>query len=516
MKPFVLIILDGWGVAPPGKGNAITSAGVPVMDRLAREYPSTQLEASGPGVGLPPNEDGNSEVGHLNLGSGRIVYQELPRINIQIADGDFFQNSALISACTHARQFQSTLHLIGLIGSGTVHSSLEHLYALLKLANLQHLPATRVKLHLFTDGRDSPPDFGLKAVREVQKRIDKYGVGEIATISGRYYAMDRNNQWDRTQLAYEAMVLGKGVLAPSEKDAIEHAYEQGKTDEFIPPTVITNPDGSPKGTIHENDAVIFSNFRADRARQLTKAFVLNDFELFPRGEKIKNLYFATMTQYEKELPVSAVAYSHDDITMSLAEVISHHNLKQFHIAETEKYAHVTYFFNGRREDPFPGEDRLLIPSPSVATYDLKPEMSATELTDAVIEKLNEDTYSFIVMNYANADMVSHSGNFEATMQAVRHLDGCIGRVVEAVRAHDGTVMITADHGNAEEKKQSWFHKTQLTKHSTNPVPLIIVSEELKQQGRTLSKGVLGDVAPTILYFLDIPQPMEMTGRVLIR
>ena len=513
MKPHVLIILDGWGIAEAGSGNAITQAATPRMDEFAAGYPSTQLEASGPAVGLPPDQDGNSEVGHLNLGSGRIVYQELPRISIQVADGQFFTNEPLVAACQHAKEHDTSLALIGLIGTGTVHSSQEHLHALLKLAAQQGLRSEQVQLHLFTDGRDSPQDAALDALKEIEDNIEEYGVGIICSIAGRYYAMDRNKTWDRTERAYKTITEGIGERALSAREALKQSYREKLTDEFILPTIIVDEQDTPLGTVTDGDAVIFFNYRADRARQLTQAFVLPRFTAFERSSK-RDLFFVTMTEYEKELPVQGIAYTHENVSMSLAETIAHQGLKQFHIAETEKYAHVTYFFNGRREEPFIGEERLLVPSPSVATYDEQPEMSAAQITSKVIEKIETDAYDFIVLNFANADMVAHTGNIDAAISAIQHLDECIGKIVDTVLAKEGTCLITADHGNAEEMKRGTWIKEEATKHTTNPVPLIIVGAEAQEMGKALEEGVLGDVAPTILYLMNIPQPMEMTGRVL--
>ncbi len=515
MTPLVLVILDGWGIAPDSKGNAISLARTPMFDGLWSKYPHAQLEASGPAVGLPPGEEGNSEVGHLNLGGGRIVYQELPKINIQIADGDFFRNEVLIKAVNFTKEQHSSLHLLGLIGPGTVHSSQDHLLALLKLAKQEGLEQDQVKLHLFTDGRDSPTDNSPIAVNKVAEAIEHYGIGVICSISGRYYAMDRNKRWERTAKAYQTITSGLGEKATDVQQAITQSYQKKIYDEHILPTIITFPDGKPKGIIQENDAVIFFNYRADRAVQLTQAFVLDDFIGFERPPKIRNLYYVTLTEYDDDLPVSAIAYPRDNIKMGLAETISQQGLRQFHIAETEKYAHVTYFFNGRREEPFSGEERLLIPSPKVATYDQQPEMSATEITKTVIEKLQDGAFQFILINYANGDMVAHTGNIEATIKAIEHLDTCLAQLVPKILAVGGTCLLTADHGNAEEMLVHGLFRAHMdTKHSINPVPFILVSANENIHKQNLNNGVLADVAPTILYLMDLAQPMEMTGKVL--
>jgi 2,3-bisphosphoglycerate-independent phosphoglycerate mutase len=539
-KPIVLLILDGWGLAPPGPGNAINLANTPNIDRYWNSSPHTRLEASGEAVGLPHGEDGNTETGHINIGAGQIVYQDLPRINMAIADGSFFQNQALIAAMAHVATYQSTLHLMGLIGAGGVHSNIEHLYALLHLCSMHKLE--KVALHLFTDGRDSPPTSALTYVSQVKEKITSSGIGSIASIMGRFYAMDRDQRWERTQKAYLTLTKAEGHMAKSAEQAVNDAYEAGKTDEFIEPTVITNEDGSPKALIQENDAVIFFNFRIDRPRQLTKAFVLPNFETaaekkpafdpyavkyyrrhiaypqlqskpFSRGERIKNLFFATMTEYERNLPI-AVAFPPQPITMPLGRVLSERSLRQLRIAETEKERFVTYYFNGLREDPFPGEDRIIIPSPKVATYDLYPQMSAPEITETIIERIATGIYHVIIVNYANPDMVAHTGNIKSTITACEVVDECVGKVAEQTMAVGGATLITGDHGNAEELLNPETGAID-TEHSTFPVPFIIIEKSSQGNATMLQSGVLADIAPTMLQLLKVPKPPQMTGHALI-
>ncbi len=541
-KPVVLLILDGWGVAPASHSNAITTAQPANINRLAARFPHTTLSASGESVGLPSQEPGNSEVGHLNLGAGRIVYQELPRINMAIADGSFQQNQAFQEAITHSVKNESCLHLMGLIGAGTVHSSNNHLYALLWLLKQANFPRP-VYLHLFTDGRDSPPTSAFIYLKEVVDKIKTLGIGEIATICGRYYAMDRDNRWDRTQKAYQAMVENIGERAGNPLAAVKVALDRGETDEFIKPTIIINSAGNPVSQINNNDAVIFFNFRTDRPRQLVKAFVFPNFEMmtakkilydpfkdnyirlieeeyleaqtktFNRIIKLNNLCFVTMTEYEKGLPVT-VAFPQQTVNYPLSAVISSMTLKQLHISETEKYAHVTYFFNGGREDPYPGEDRIHIPSQKVATYDLKPEMSAYEITSVSLQRIDSKMYDFMVINLANADMVGHSGKFDETVKACKTVDDCVGKICNAVLANKGAFIITGDHGKAESMINESTSEIN-TFHSHNPVPFILGAPQFDNQPRILNIGILGDVGPTILKLMGLPIPGEMTGRVLI-
>ncbi len=539
-KPVVLVILDGWGIGISDEGNAISRARTPNITRFAAQFPHTQLRASGESVGLPHGEAGNSEVGHLNLGAGRIVYQDEPRIDMAIADGSFAKNSAFISALTHCHEKNGRLHLMGLIGAGTVHSNINHLYALLWLIK-QNAFNNPVYLHLFTDGRDSPPTSASIYLRELEDRMKNLGIGQIATLSGRYYAMDRDNRWERTQKAFRAIVENNGEVASSPQEALTMAAQRGETDEFIKPTIMITPGKN--GNIRDNDAVIFFNYRTDRPRQLTKAMVLHNFEsinlkklvydrnkdrymlaieedvdspdakTFTRKIKLNNLFFVTMTQYEKDLPVN-VAFPPQPIPLPLAAVISSMGLRQLHISETEKYAHVTYFFNGGREDPYPGEDRIHIASPKDPTYDLKPEMSAREITTVCLERLNQNSYDFIVINFANPDMVGHTGNILATIKACEEVDTCFGNLSKKVLSRNGAIILTADHGNAEEMINEQTMEMD-TYHSSNPVPIIIGCSSLANKPQVLGAGILADVAPTILKLMGLPISSHMTGRVLI-
>jgi len=521
-KPVVLAILDGWGVAPDDEGNAITRAETPNLDRFLREYPAMTLYASGNEVGLMFGEMGNSEVGHLNIGAGRVYYQTLPRINKTISEKSFFDNKALVQVCQQVKKNKSALHLIGLLGPGNVHASQEHLHALLDLAKQQKVK--EVYIHGILDGRDTKYDIGVEAVKDLQKQIKKYKRGKIASLSGRYYAMDRDNAWDRIAKAYQAMAGGVAeeyFIDPVK--AIEASYEKKVYDEEFVPVVI-GKEGKPTATVKSGDGVIFVNFRSDRARQLTKAFVLPGFSKFKRPY-IKKLGFVTMTEYEKELPV-AVAFPPVVVHNCLAETISRAGLKQFHIAETQKYAHITFFLNGTIEDPFPGEERKLIPSKKVASFKDAPEMSAPEITKEVIKAIESDKYEAMMINYANADMVGHTGNFKATVEACEEIDKDLGKVAEHVLAKDGVLLITADHGNAEEVKN--LQSGEMDKeHSTNPVPFLIISNQLHGQAGSAGDppegdlslmhpvGMLGDVAPTMLKLMGVRQPEEMTGRALL-
>ena len=517
-RPFVLIIMDGWGINPRKEGNAIALARTPNLDKLAKDWPHTAIRTSGEAVGLPEGQMGNSEVGHQNIGAGKRVLQDYTRVNESIKDGSFFQNPALLKAVEHVKKNGSRLHICGLLGDGGVHAHETHLEALLRLANMHDIE--NVYIHSFTDGRDTSPTGGVEFMRHLQARAQEIGgehAAKVVTVSGRYYAMDRDNRWDRTALAYFAMTRAEGVRATSATGAIEQSYEQGVTDEFIVPTVVME-DQQPVAVVKAGDALIHYNFRPDRARQLTKAFVLEELppqahEKFDRGARIENLQYVMMTAYEEGLD-AAVAYRADEVEMPLARVISEQGLRQFHTAETEKYAHVTYFINGRRETPFPGEDRLLVPSPKVPTYDLQPEMSAAGVTDTAVEQIRSGKYDLIVMNYANADMVGHTGILEAAIKAVEVVDSGVGRIVEATLAMGGGLLITADHGNAEQLIDYATGKP-FTAHTTFPVPLYLVVPNLAQV-RLRNDGILADVAPTILDVLGIPQPGDMTGRTLIQ
>lgn len=517
-KPAVLVVIDGFGVAAPSRGNAIAMAKTPILDRLMTQYPTMTLQAAGDAVGLPWGEMGNSEVGHLSIGAGKVIYQDLPRITRAIVDGSFFSNSAFNQAITAAVTNQAQVHIIGMFSSAGVHSLDEHGFALLELC--QRLGAKKVYLHAILDGRDSPYNSGLEYLSRLEQKMSDLGIGQIATISGRYYAMDRDNRWDRIALAYDAMVKGRGPTAQRAVDALQASYDQSVYDEQVLPTVMVK-DGQPVTTIGDHDAVIFFNFRNDRARELTKAFVLPGFEKFPRPEYLRDLSFVTMTEYEKDLPV-AIAFPPEVVTDPIAKVYSDAGLKQLHAAETEKYAHVTFFFNGGVEAAFPGEDRILVPSPSVATYDQKPEMSARQITERVIQALNTGQYAFMVINYANPDMIGHTGNMPATIKAVEFIDDCLGQVVEATLSLNGLVVVTGDHGNAEAKIDPQTGGVS-KEHSANPVPLIIVSNDLPETylGRYHSPmrdlstvtpvGVLADIAPTILNLAGLPIPASMTG-----
>jgi 2,3-bisphosphoglycerate-independent phosphoglycerate mutase len=520
-RPVVLIVLDGWGVAPPSSGNAVTLAKTPVFNNLLTHYPSYTLQASGEAVGLPWGKMGNSEVGHLNLGAGKIVWQTLPKIDHSITDGSFFKNEIFLEAINFVKNKKSKLHLIGLVSNGNVHSSINHLYALLELIKEKKLE--NVFIHAILDGRDTPFNSGEVFIKELEKRLKKLNIGKIATLVGRYWAMDRDKHWERTEKAYLAITDGEAERYFKEPlKAISESYKEKNYDEEFKPTVIVDKNNRPIAKVSDNDAVIFFNFRPDRARQLTKAFVLEDFEYFKRRRKIENLFFVTLTEYEANLPVK-VAFPPEKIENPLAKILSDLNLKQFHIAETEKYAHVTYFFNGGREKPFPNEDRVLIPSPKVTSYDQKPEMSAYEVTNKTIEAIEKNIYDFVIVNFANPDMVGHTGNLEAGKKAVEVVDECLGKILFSLLKINGCAIVTADHGNIEEMIN--LRTGEIDKeHSTNPVPFIIVSKEFELKNPltevpdlslTTPIGVLADVSPTILKLMGIPKPKEMTGVSLI-
>jgi 2,3-bisphosphoglycerate-independent phosphoglycerate mutase len=522
MKPTTLIILDGWGVAPSSKGNAITLAKTPNFDQYLQKYPHFTLQAAGEAVGLSWGEIGNSEVGHLNLGAGKIIYQNLPRITQAIWNKTFFSNPAFIKAIEHVKKNNSNLHLLGLVSNGGVHSFNEHLYALLELARNKKLALSlskgnKVFIHAILDGRDAPYNSGYNFITQLEEVIASAKIGQIATLFGRFYAMDRDLHWERTEKAYQAMVLGEGQKTSLKPSAfIQEFYKKKIYDEEMPPTVFTN-----EGKIKDDDAVIFFNFRADRTRQITKAFVLPGFEKFLRPRLLQNLFFVSFTEYEKDLPVE-IAFPSEKIDFPLARILSEKKLNQLHIAETEKYAHLTYFFNGRKEESFEGEDDVLIPSPRVASYALIPEMSASKIAKKVIQEIANDKYDFILINFANPDMVGHTGNLEASKKAVEVVDKCLGKIVEAILFKGGTALITADHGNAEELIN--LQTGEIDKeHSTNPVPFIVVGKEWAWEERrevldlslVTPAGVLADVAPTVLRIIGIEQPGEITGRSLI-
>lgn len=543
----VLIVMDGWGIAPAGPGNPILQANLPNLRALWAAYPHTTLQASGEAVGLPRGEVGNTETGHLNLGAGRIVYQDLQRINTSIANGNFFKNQSFIDAIEHTKKQNSRLHLMGLIGGGGVHASTEHLLALLRLCKENGM-TDNVLIHAFTDGRDSPPNAGISYIANIENVLKTQGIGKFVSVMGRYWAMDRDLRWERTKVAYEALTSGVAKHVPSIKQAIQESYDTGVTDEFIHPAILMENGQTPQSErlhlIRENDAVIFFNFRVDRPRQLTSAFVFEDFakesaaldldfdpyaekyykkhnvhikggKLFERGPKIKNLLFVTMTEYGKPIAkYSKDAFPPEVIRTPLAEVLSIKDIQQLRLAESEKERFVTFYFDGQRELPFPGEIKNIIPSPQVATYDLRPEMSARTITDTFIKLVKANrNYRFCLINFANPDMVGHTGNLSATKIACEVVDECVGKIVQLVENLDGVVVITADHGNAEELLKS--DGSVDTEHSINPVPFILVSKEYIGHGEHLQSGVLADVAPTILKVMGITIPTEMTGRPLI-
>ncbi len=524
-KPVVLIILDGWGIAPDGEGNAITKAKTPNLDNYKKNYPVMTITASGTEVGLSFGEVGNSEVGHLNIGAGRVYYQTLPRIDQEIANGNFFNNPAFLSAFEHVKKNKSNLHIMGLVSAGKVHSSDEHLHRLLEMAKKYNC-SKNLFVHAFLDGRDTLYNSGKFFIEQLINKMHELKTGKLATVSGRYWAMDRDNHWDRIEKVYRALTAGEADrLVEDPLQAIDGAYANKNYDEEFLPTVITDKNGKPIATIKDNDAVIFFNFRPDRAREITKSFVLPGFEKFQR-QALENLFFATMGEYEKDLPVSAIAYPPVVIINGLAETISRAGLKQFHIAETEKYAHITFFINGTREDPFPGEDRKIIPSPKVSSYDQQPEMSANEVEKETVRAVESGVYDFIAVNFANADMVGHTGLIDPTIKACETVDQCVGGIVDHVLAKNGAVVVTADHGNAEEVIN--LQTGDIDKeHSTNPVPLYIISGDLMGQAGPSGDppegdlslmqpvGMLSDVAPTILKLMGLDQPPEMTGSSLI-
>lgn len=502
------MILDGWGISENEQNNAVKIAATPNLDALMASNPCARLTCSGESVGLPPGIMGNSEVGHLNIGAGRIVYQDLLRIDKAIADGSFYENRAINAAIDQALQHKTALHLMGLVSDGGVHSQLTHLLALIDLVNQRGVG--HLYIHVILDGRDTPPDGGVAYVQDLQEHLDKHG-GAIATIVGRYYAMDRDKRWNRTEKAYQLFTQGKGLAEEDPVNAVHRAYERGETDEFVKPVVMTTADGRPRAMVRDGDAVIFFNFRADRARQITRAFTDPEFDDFTRKNIPKLGNYTSMTRYDEQFTLP-VAYPPAHIPMIFGEVISKHGLKQLRIAETEKYAHVTYFFNGGEEKAFPNEDRVLIPSPrDVPTYDHKPEMSALEVTEEVIKRIHSGTYDVIILNFANMDMVGHTGILAAAVKACETVDHCVGRITEAIRKKTGALLITADHGNSETMADAGG--APFTAHTTNPVPLVLVDEA--RQTVTLKDGILGDIAPTMLDILGIEQPPEMTGKSLL-
>lgn len=508
MKKILLLILDGWGYSDRSDGNAIMAAKTPHMDRFYRRYPWALLDASGEAVGLPPGQMGNSEVGHLNIGAGRIVYQELTRIGQCIESGEFFENPVLLGAMEKAKNNHSSLHLMGLVSDGGVHSHFEHLLALLDMAHREKVRS--VFVHAILDGRDTIPYGARPFLEELVERSKKYRNGSIASICGRYYAMDRDRRWDRVERAYRAYTLGEGMHAKDPLQALESAYERGEADEFVQPTVIMDQQGEPLAKIKPDDSIIFFNFRPDRARQITRAIVEETFTHFERGANPPRPYYVTMTEYDRDLPLP-VAFTIDDLEATLGEVYATNGIAQMRIAETEKYAHVTFFLNGGREKPFAGEERILVPSPQVATYDLQPEMSVYEVTDRIIDTLKQEQHPLIVANFANADMVGHSGVIKAAIKAIEAVDSCIGRIEQETLARDCYLLICSDHGNAEEMLD--LTGETLTAHSANPVPLILVGPK---KHKLRDRGILADIAPTILNLASIAVPPEMTGQSMIK
>ena len=507
-RPTVLMILDGYGLNERKDHNAIAEAKTPVMDKLMAECPFVKGYASGLAVGLPDGQMGNSEVGHLNMGAGRIVYQELTRITKEIEDGDFFENKALLHAMENAKENGTSLHMYGLLSDGGVHSHNTHLYALLEMAKRHGL--SKVYVHCFLDGRDTPPESGKDFVQALQDKMEEIGVGQIATVSGRYYAMDRDNRWDRIEKAYAALTKGEGVTASSGVEAVAQSYEKGETDEFVLPTVVLT-DGAPTATIQDGDSIIFFNFRPDRAREITRTFCCDEFDGFDRGPR-KKVVYVCFTEYDVTIPNKEIAFEKVSITNTFGEFLAAHHMTQARIAETEKYAHVTFFFNGGVEAPNEGEDRILVKSPKVATYDLKPEMSAYEVCDRFVEAIKSGKYDVIIINFANPDMVGHTGVEPAAIKAIEAVDECVGRVVEALKEADGQMFICADHGNAEQLVD-YETSEPFTAHTTNPVPFILVNYD---SAYTLREGgCLADIVPTLIEMMGMEQPKEMTGKSLL-
>jgi 2,3-bisphosphoglycerate-independent phosphoglycerate mutase len=503
----LLLILDGFGINSSDKGNAIAAAHIPYYDSFLAKYPHNQLIACGEDVGLPPGVMGNSEVGHLNIGAGRIVMQLNCRIDKSIETKEFQKNPAINSAIDHALDNKSNLHLIGLLSTGNVHSNMIHLYPILEMAKVKKLK--QVYIHAIMDGRDTLPHSGKDFLAEVETKIKEIGIGKIATISGRYYAMDRDNNWQRVKLAYDALVNGAGNKFTASHQAVKSSYDENVTDEFVIPSIITQND-EPLTKISENDSIIFFNYRADRARELTSSLIIPDFDQFPT-KKFHNLKFVSFSEYDENFqPFLQVAFPKQDLPDTLAQVISKHNLKQLHLAETEKYAHVTFFFNGGEEIAYPHEDRILVPSPKVKTYDLQPEMSAYIVKEKLVQTLQENNYHFVVTNFANPDMVGHTGDFQATIKAVETIDNCLKEVIPAAIDNGYNIILIADHGNADEMLDA--NGNILTQHSTNPVPVVIA---LQNNGYTVNAGRLADIAPTILNIMNIPIPSVMTGKILI-
>lgn len=508
-QPKALIILDGFALRDEKEGNAVAQASTPNFDRYWNQYPHATLQASGLAVGLPEGQMGNSEVGHLNIGAGRVVYQSLTRVNLSIKEKEFFENSTFLNAMKHVKEKGKALHLYGLLSDGGIHSHINHLNALLEMA--KHEGVEKVYVHGFLDGRDVGPQTAEKYIEQIEQKMADLNLGELATIQGRYYAMDRDKRWDRVEKGYKAMVYGEGLKYRSALEALEDSYKNDIHDEFVLPSVITDEDGeTPTGTIQEEDAVIFFNFRPDRAIQMSQVFTNPDFHDFERGDRFpKNVHYVCLTHFSESVQ-GLVAFEPTNLDNVLGEVVSEANLNQLRIAETEKYPHVTFFFSGGREEKFPGEERVLIDSPKVATYDLKPEMSAYEVTDALLEEINADKHDMIILNFANPDMVGHSGKLEPTVKAVEAVDECLGKIVDLIEEKNGKTIITADHGNADVLITD--EGTPMTAHTTNPVPVIVTDPDIGLR----EDGILGDLAPTMLELLGVKQPEEMTGKTLIK
>ena len=511
-RPVVLVVLDGWGETMESTGNPFAEVSLPTIEKLNKFYPKILLEASGLSVGVPWGEVGNSEVGHQALGSGQIKYQNLPRINLAIEKGDFFQNPAMVKAVQTAKERSGKVHIMGLLSNGGVHSHINHFLATMELAKEQG--AEEVFLHVVTDGRDTAPDSSLIFLKQLKEKIKKLGIGKISTVAGRYYSMDRNENWDRTEKSYVAMTAGIGIKEKSAEEGIKKQHQAGKFDEYMEPMVIVDDDDNPVGLVEDSDSLIFINFRSDRAKQITEAFTDSNFDKFSPGTKIVHPYFVSMVEYDEDLKVDGVAFPPENITETLGKVISQNNKRQLRLAETEKYAHVTYFFNGGREEPYPNEDRIVIPSKNVPSYDELPEMSAPEITETLINKVNEDIYDFILVNYANADMVGHTGNKEASIKAIQCLDKCLEQIIPVILRKNGCLLITADHGNVEELINLKTGEKD-TEHSSNPVPLWYVTpdnhrEKTADELIATPQGLLCDVAPTVLDIMELPKPNEMT------
>ena len=507
-KPVVLMILDGYGLNEITEGNAVALANTPVMDKLMAEYPFVRGNASGMAVGLPDGQMGNSEVGHLNMGAGRIVYQELTRITKEIQDGDFFKNEALLNAMNNCKKNNSALHTFGLLSDGGVHSHITHLFGLLEMAKREGL--SKVYVHAFLDGRDTAPTSGKDFMKELCDKMEEIGIGEVATVTGRYYAMDRDNRWDRVEKAYKAITQGEGIEAECPVKAIEDSYAADVTDEFVKPTVIVK-DGAPVATIKDGDSVVFFNFRPDRAREITRTFCTDEFDGFERPHRIKTTYVC-FTEYDVTIPNKEIAFKKVSIDNTFGEFLAAHHMTQARIAETEKYAHVTFFFNGGVEEPNEGEDRILVKSPKVATYDLKPEMSAYEVCDNLTNAIRSGKYDVIIINFANPDMVGHTGIESAAIKAVEAVDECVGKTVEAIKETDGVLFICADHGNAEQLID-YETKESFTAHTTNQVPFILVNADSSYKLR--EGGCLADIVPTLIEIMGMEQPKEMTGKSLL-